>query len=447
MTTRTLTPDPVVFTLLTPDVHVGLLLTPAPVALPLSIPDPTIRVGPAHIRPDPVMLSFVLPRPTIIGGTGRTILLPRTRQRVRVFIHEPQWPRSRVLELTKAFNIDRSFERMGAGHAVFTVPRNDPQLIGQLLERGNTVVIMGDDVPPWVGTLLTAEGSLQSGTIQVNAQGMAAVLDGRVVAQNREVTAIVGSHLLIRQMMVEANARNDTGVRLPPILYPGPELEELQSGSQSLLQALNEIHDRTDYEWWIVDEADARHTYSTLYWGQFQGEDLGDTVHLWQGVHFSEVKYKIDLSKIMAALQVLGDFGLSLPLRNSVLRTVAKAPQSTQAAARLEAASIAAILAVNDMPSGIRNESVSYEVMTGNVAEMARRARRGLERPLNATEQFTVTLNRNADWRSIRVGNFVTVHATVQVDRPLTRVCRVVGFQPDEEKGEIETVLEVPVFR
>lgn len=486
---QTITPDPVTLPLVTPTPAVGQFITPTPVEILFNIPipvmdrtvlpdpvelvisipvplmgapqyltpdpvivsvfvsaPPSFAFGNSTLRPDPVVLSLAIRPPLMVGGTPLSITIPVNRKRSRVYVHEPWWPFRRLAEMVTAHNVDRSFERMGAGRAAFHISRHEPQNRPGLLERGNIAVIEANDMPSWVGTIVITDGSLGAGTLEIQAQGLASILEGRNTPQDEEYKTSVSSTRIINGMIDRANARGFTGIVAPALQGSGPSIAQLQIGGQSVKSALDELHDRTNWEWWLDSQVLPNYIETTLNWGEHEGIDLSDKVHLWQGYHFAEFGYKLDLSKIMASMTAVGDFGLTLPERNSVSRASSLPGVIDHHSARNEVASAAARLAISQLPAGLSTEGITYEIMTGTIQELARRAAKGLERPLQGTEMFSATVTRTlADWSSIRVGNYITVHGSVQDNVLLDRVVRIVGFQPDEERGECVLVLEVPV--
>lgn len=443
------TPVALVFDIPIPLMGTPQYVTPDPVTIPVFVSaPPSFAFGNSTMRPDPVVLSLAIRPPLIVGGTPITVTIPVDRKRARVYIHEPWWPFRRISEMVTAHNIDRSYERMGAGRAAFHISRHEPQLRPGMLERGNIAVIEANDMPTWVGTIVVQDGSLGSGTLEVQAQGLASILEGRNTPQDEEYKKPVGSTRIINGMIDRANARGFTGIVAPELQGLGPTIAQLQIGGQSVKNALDELHDRTNWEWYLKSQVLPSYIETTLNWAEHEGVDLSDKVHLWQGYHFAEFGYKLDLSKIMASMTAIGDFGLTLPLRNSVSRALSMPAAVDHHSARTEVASAAARLAISQLPAGLATEGVTYEIMTGTIEELARRAAKGLERPLQGTEMFSATITRSlSDWSAIRVGNYITVHGSVQDGVLLERVVRIVGFQPDEERGECVLVLEVPITR
>ena len=366
-----------------------------------------------------------------------------------VFIHSEAWPRQLLAVLTSAHGIDRSHVAMqpgrngrDTGQAQFGVSAADAQLSPDVLKHGQLLAIESAGMPVWAGPILGIEEDTRGGMIEVSALSIDALLDGRVTRQPERFVKSIGELAVLRTLLDQANARNQTGIIASMRLATGQPVRELQTGGQSLMEALNEMTTRSGSEWWVDVSRTPRKLDATLHLGYRQGLDLSASLHLYEGVHFSG-RYKSDLSQVKQSVVVVGDFGQELDERNSVAHYIGApgvdfgAPLSQGSSERLRRA-------LDAMPAGLHNERVEYELMTGNTRELAAAATRAHERPLGAGEMFQDLFYNNVDWNQVRPGNLWTRHG-MHKGQPLVRVSRMVSVQPDEEAGTVLVISEVQV--
>jgi len=408
---------------------------PAPILITVAFPGGFVAFPRTFNQPAPIVIAVAFPGGHLVTGSGRLVRLGRS---YGVFVHEPWWPGRRIAELTSAFSVDCTFERMAQGQAALRLNRSDAQARSDVLRYGNLLVIEMPDQPTWAGPILTIEQAAGTGAIQVGAVGMAAALTGRTVPQTEVYRDSIGGGALVRSLLSRANARGHTGINLG-IIENGPSVQDLPIGGQNVLQALSgEIHERTSgYEWSVRVEATPASLDAYLDWGAHQGEDRSAFVHWWQDLHFSFLNYRQDLREATQVETAIGGFGRPVALRPAVTRAASVGPQRRDlAGAEVGYISEAALRSLDDLPPGMRNERVVYEVQTDNASELDRRTLTDLERPVIAT--LPATFNRKADWNDIRVGNYATVHGDFGTAR-----ARVVSAQPSREDGELDAVLEV----
>lgn len=381
-----------------------------------------------------------------------TPVVPTGPKLATVYIHSPWYPRHRLACLTTAHDIDRSFtavSRLGTkdtGQGACRISNQDPALLSdpKVLEHGNLMVITSPISAPWVGVLLSTEES-DDGSIELSAISYEAVLDARVTPQGLKYTSTVGANAVFNTLLEEANARNHLGLMTPAIVELTNPIEDLEVGGQSVLEALNELAGRTNVEWWLDYEVSPQFIKSTVRLGFAQGYDLSAQRHFYQGTHFT-ASYRQDMSQVKSAVTAIGDFGADLPDRNSVTQVAAFGPQhlGVQAAA-IRQADAAAAQRIATLPAGLRNEKVTFEVMTGSTSELSRRSGLVQERPLSAERMFNVQFYSNVNWKDVQAGNFVTLWGT-WFGQTGAHVVRVMGCQPQEESGVLQAVCWEPVL-
>jgi hypothetical protein len=358
----------------------------------------------------------------------------------RASIHSGFWPFQRVAELVTADNIDRSFVLMDMGHAVCDVARTDPQLTSDAVKIGNLLVVESDVTQPWAGFIVSLDEALGSGSIEVSAVDFAAALEVRLANQGLVYESSIGSGSIFLDLIRSANARAHTGVLTPGVVANGPAISGIALGAQSVLAGLNELHDRTDYEWWLDVSVRAARVECVARWDSQQGLDLSGHVALIENVHFGSLSYRLDSSQISEAAVAIGGGGVVAD-RSSITFSAATSPGRNRIGGSIEMGSQLAVRSVADLPAGLRTERVVFDPGTTLETELSRQARRALERPLGAGERFTLTANDSADWSKLGVGNYIRIVASFGLG-DINRRVRIVGMQPDEEMGVCELVVE-----
>lgn len=356
----------------------------------------------------------------------------------RAYVHAPAWPFHRIGELTTASSIDRAWSLMQPGAAALAIARNEA-VSPDVLSTGNLLVIESDRTPPWCGYILAIEESLGGGDISISALEMTAALDARLTSEFDVYETKIASGAVFSRLIAQVNARAFCGFAVPALLPAGEVVEDLDLAAQSALDALDELHERTDNEWWAEYSVRPQRVEATLHWGLRQGLDFSSIVHLYEGRHFSRLEYRQDATKVQESITAYGGGGAPSG-RSAVTR--ATSGSAGHFTSNFEQAGAATVRAIADAPQGLRAERAVYVPGTENTTELSRESRRAMERPLGASEQFAATVNGHADWMQLALGNTVTVVADLATRR-VSRAMRIVGVQPDEEMGECELVLEV----
>lgn len=385
----------------------------------------------------PTILEWVHPQASSPKYRSITIL---TLPQYGIFIHDWKYPNKRIRDITHlASNIDRNYSRMDVGNTSLTLPKlaQDDHAVHQ----GNILVIQTRDQPAWVGPIFTLSDTLGQGTVEVHALDMGSMLARRVTDPKEHYTTAVGSGFIIRSLINKMNAKGATGITIGQI-DPGPTIYDLEIGGQSLLDALGEIHDRTDWEWWIENEVTSHSIKSRFYWGRRQGLDLSRTAHLWYGHHFSEGTLTHDLSEGKQVSIVIGGFGSKMWTRPFSSASSIASPKVSMQSILNQLAPELNVRSNNQLPAALRDERQRKDVLTENPTEIQRGAQRDAIRRMYAetTINFTVT---NFDRNSLRVGNFVTIHAPLGHHGELDGAVRLVEVQPDDELEDTLCTAEV----
>jgi hypothetical protein len=274
--------------------------------------------------------------------------------------------------------------------------------------------------------------------ITLQALGRAAYLDGRVTRQDEVYNTATGSGAIFASLVRGANSVYHTGLYMPAVVPSGPSLVDLSLGGQTVLEALSELHERSNWEWWVEHYVSSSRIDSIIRWGDEQGEDYRAGVHLYEGQHFAEFVYGIDLAQLKSSVSGIGGVG-AIDSRTSSTQSANIATQS------------AAVLADERVRRSVLSFNVPYterillDPTTESSPELTRRIQRTHARALASAEQFAISINDRADWSKLWLGNYITLHARTTLAGFIARVVRIVGVQPSREEGivilSVETVL------
>lgn len=352
-------------------------------------------------------------------------------------IHAPTG--ARMATLVTAHDISRSYKRMDPGQAQISISTRDPQASLDVLRLGNLLVIESPDYPPWVGPITQPKESSESGMIDIGALGLASMLDGRVMPQGMSFTSATGSGAIQSSIIREANREGPTGIFCPAVQPTGPSVVDLSLGGQSALDALNQLYDRTFYEWWLDITVTPYAITATARWGAAQGVDYSGMLHLYEKQHFTTFEYGQDLTQLKTAVSVLGGTA-DLADRAAVTQAIGT---SRNAGAQIVDERVRrALLAYGAPPT----QRVILDPTTNNPAELARRGQSDQNRGLTLAQQFGLEVNTNADWSKLWLGNYITVEARTTLGGDLASIVRIVDAEPSEEKGSTNLGVEVAVL-
>ena len=362
--------------------------------------------------------------------------------RAQVYIHEPIWPFSRLCALTTAHGVDRSLEIMDPGSATVRIARNDQAITADRLKYGNILVVTSDVARDWAGPVTLLQESYSTGEITIGALEQSAILNVRPTPLTEQWNS-GASGAVFTSIMNRINGRGHTGLFTPDGVPAGPAITDLSIGGQSALEALGELFSRTGYEWWLDTAVRPSGITWTLNWGQKQGEDNADFVVI-RDRHLSDLEYTLDVSKVRQAVTVVGGFG-SLPNRTAVTRTTVGVQGVRDVGSGAIELADQALIDALDVPPALRSETVFLQPRTSDQTALSRLAQQALERPLSGAEKFSATVNVLFDWTRLGLGDYVTINTARLGLGAIDRKVRIIGMQPDEELGELDLVLEVPV--
>lgn len=376
------------------------------------------------------------------GGDTSPIEAPGSPdyQQSRYFVRSPWEPHEVIAELTTAQG-PYAWQEMEPGTAQVTVHNEDPAVSEDVLQAGNFFSIEHPLMPAFAGVLMTAEDGKRGGTLTLNILEHYGLLDARSAPQDLAFEDAVGAGIVAKSVVNIANSRLHTGIDV--IAAPGPPVEDLPVGGQSVLEVLNELHDRTGYEHWTESECMPSHLNTTLYFDQRRGEDVSDSLHLFEGPHFADTRHKQDASQARQTVTVLGDFGVEIAERQSVTRSsllnakdiAAKAYESTSF-----------LPSDADSLPGLYAERLQIEVTTSSRAELSRRADKAQTKPLRKQQTFeddvALPALSEAQTRLLRIGNTWTRHGRFG-GRYLARVVRITGMEFDPPRALLHLDSEI----
>lgn len=387
--------------------------------------------------PEPMVAVFVFPTLThnVVGQPPLGNISFRPQGILpHAYIHNGRWPYQRICELVTAGNMDRSFILMETGQAMVRIARSDPffaQVVG-----GRRLVIESPVQPDWVGPIYGLEESRISGYMEVRASGMAAFMDNKLTPQSLDIVRTVGSNNVHRTLITLMNARGHTGIYLAPTTPVSPIVKNLPLGGESVLEAHNDMHERTDYEWMLWSDVSSSQIKTYVEWLKRQGaQDSSLIPHLYEGVHFDVDSYKLDMSLIKQAVQVVSGFGDPMADRESAIRQNQTVGQRFNLGSVPELAQV-----VEDLPSGMRNETIQYAVNNPGASQASNMAKRALERPFRAGEKFGLTANTRVNWLTLQVGHYFYYHGSL--GGGITRKVRILATQPNEYVDRLDMVVE-----
>lgn len=328
-----------------------------------------------------------------------------------VYIHSYLRPHRRIAQLVTADNLSRSYVLMEDGQLSLSIKDTDYRP-----NEGDIIVVESRELSPWIGFLNPTERALD-GRYSINARGIAAILGTKLTEQTIEYKSSISSGSIFRDIITNIHRQGYACLYMPSIVEHGPAVKDISLGGQTALDALNELNDFTDWEWSIETAITAAKIIPTIQWTYRVGIDASEYVCLRQGIHFTDLRYKRDITQIRQTVSVLGGSG---DVKN-------RASGSAQTATTRLA----------DIPVQLQASRIVYAPDTDNPTTLSARAQAVVNHALRGVEIYGCTINHSFDWSKLRRGNYISVWAYGQLRRT-----RIVGMQPDEDSGTMELTLE-----
>lgn len=386
---------------------------------------------PFHIQPD------TTPTP---ANRNQTVYV--VAKQPHVHLHSAFWPYQRLATLKTAYETHRGDHWMNYGPGSFVIARNDIALDNSpsALQRGAWIVIESNKARPWVGFIRTLSENLGDSTIKADCVQLAGLLDVKAMRQTAQLVGASGG--VFAQVMRDTNARGHTGLFAANKVEPGPRVD-INLAGQTAFRALNELADRTGYEWWVEAEVSAAAIKAQVNWGFRQGFDNAKTVKLYEGEHFADLQYTLDTSGARQSVTLYGGVG-ELSERTTVTRAANYSPRGGVLGTGFEPAGDLYNRAL-DVPPSLRSEDVYFRVMTADRTELSMETQRSMERGIAISERGTAVCNNTFDWRLVGVGDFIQLVTHNTGLGAVNRKVRVTGIQPDEAAGEMVLSWETPL--
>jgi len=369
---------------------------------------------------------------TVVNDTGNA---------PHAYLHGSYWPYERKAQLTTAHGIARAFGFMTAGAGRLSIARNDPAVTNtpDALARGARVVIDSAHSKPWVGVIRTLTEGL-GGTIQIEMSEDTAIMDAKGTRQADQFSG--GAGRAFDQIIRGMNARGHTGIYHPGAVSPGSHVL-IDLAAESTMNALDELHDRTGYEWRKESTVTPWEIETVVYFGPNLGNDLSGEVILYEGTHFTQLDRILDTKGLRLSTTVYGGFGIELKDRTAVTRGAISGQAARDIGSAFERAS--QVYDDNlDVPPSLRSEDVFRQVMTADRTELANEAQRALEKNFGMAERYRVTVPIDVATK-VEVGDYIRIVKGSGGLGAYNRKVRVMGIQPDEEGGERVLAVETPV--
>jgi len=322
------------------------------------------------------------------------------------------------------------------GGTVWTVLSNAMKMyFTAIAVGGGTVCPL---IPEWLGFIDNLEWNVDPGKVTVRCIDLNTKLKDRVTGLSSPVSGAAGS--IVRDLLYQSNSRNPWGLQWALNSEVGTRVTDLSLSAESLYDAINDLADRSDEEWWIEQRVSPTRVDLELVWGRKRGSDKSASVCLIEGVHFSNIKYTQDALESTASVVVVGG-GNAVGDRTAIGRTTSLATPSGTGA-RVEVASVGFQRGASLAPI-LANEKVVVLPKDASLATLSTMAQRALEIPVSTSEELTVTLNSKVDWSLIGLGDIYRIKLASVGSSGVDRKARVWALQPDEATGEMDVKLEV----
>jgi hypothetical protein len=329
----------------------------------------------------------------------------------------------------------------GPGSFSFSIAADDPQANRDTLRPGLVVMIRSTQVgvPPFVGRIDRIEHDLAGGTVHVSGPAYAQVLFERLLPQDCAFSGQAAG-VIAMQLLRLANSSNPTGVWPSKLTEPGsPVRGDMDFGSSSLGDALNDLADRTGDEWWLEESVSRQKIELALRWGRKRGRDRSAELALYEGRHFTVAEYTQDsLGKARSAVAV----GSGESVADRPAAAASMSPTSVSGKAGISAA--ASEIHNRNVAVGmtLAREMAVFMPSDADEAVLARAAQKALEVPANAAEELMLTLAPSAPW-DLQPGDIFKAVLPNANFGGVTRNVRLLDLAPDEAKGLRETAVRV----
>ena len=212
----------------------------------------------------------------------------------------------RLGEITTAYAVRRNYLRRASGRvpeAEVRFSTSDASIAHSDARRGNVIVIQSEDYPhPWVGFISKRSGTRDE--IILECVGWEQVLKHRVLPDRMFVNA--GAGVAFLAILDTVNSTNPTGIARGLIQNHGPAIAG-RYHSWEALKALDDVAERTGYEWQLQYSVSRAEVLIEARFGQSLGEDhTNDTVLVVDGEHCDYEQWQEDAEARLFRAVVIG---------------------------------------------------------------------------------------------------------------------------------------------
>lgn len=360
----------------------------------------------------------------------------------QVFVHHAHWPYARMAQLKSAHHIARSFQLMAAGNASLSIAQTDAQATNpDVLKFGNLLVITSLLAPPWVGPITLIDEVSQDGIIRLEALEWTSALQVSPI-RTGEVWTQAASGAVFAGIIQEVNIGGHRGLFCDVNAAPGPTVTNDAIGGQQADQALADLHTKTDYEWWVDYQVKPSSLLATMHWTFRQGLDRSASSYWIESRDFVKRERQLDVSKMRQSVTVVGGVG-SIQGRTAATVAAGTAPAAAVLGTAMQGANQNLIDFIN-VPPVLRAAVVQLQRATSDRQTMTQIAEQTLERLVADAAKYVISKNIATSW-DVGLGDFVTVVTSPRGLGSVKQRARIMGFQPDEEVGETDIVLNLPL--
>ena len=221
-----------------------------------------------------------------------------------VFLHDKTG--HRLGEIVTAYAVRRNYLRRSSGRvpeAEVRFSTSDASIANSDARRGNIIVIQSGDYPhPWVGFISKRIGTRDE--IVLECVGWEQVLKHRVLPDRMFINA--GAGVAFLAILDTVNSTNPTGIARGLIQNHGPAIAA-RYHSWEALKALDDVAERTGYEWQLQYSVSRAEVLIEARFGQSLGDDhTDDTVLVVDGEHCDYEQWQEDAEARLFRAVVIG---------------------------------------------------------------------------------------------------------------------------------------------
>jgi len=333
----------------------------------------------------------------------------------------------------------------------------DDSLVGEIQpSQGRVVMIESDEIGlRWLGILTSYRQKLKSGSLTCTCASFENVLKYRVMSDNYTVSG-QGAGAVVGGVLDSINAINRTGIERGVI--ETLNVIDVNLSRRPALTAVQSVMKGAEGEWWLETTTAPGSVWAELHVEKHRGSDVSSQIVLAENGNATFEECKVD--GLAAAYSVVAEGGQQHQVQpfNSTPKASAK---GTIAKADAPHGYSVGVGVSSPGPITRREKLALVETLRtqGNVEAAAsvlqNRSRFGVtrsircsvwsnERTLNIPDLACAepgSLKRKL-WNSLVPGNVVTIMSSELFISGYKGAARILGVQPDEEKGVLKMSLQ-----